>query len=204
MVAANQDIINLRGLSSTVAVDSGVADGSAKPMPSTSVRCAILFVDVCDSVGLYDTLGDRRALEVIDQCLREWSRAGASRLGVEIKRLGDGLIIAFPSVGHALAAVEDSVAATAADKLDVRAALHFGAILVHGRDAYGQSVNLTARLVQSTAAGRIVLSGAAAARLNACQRRRFAVQRHWQLKGFAPTIVVWPARLTDLAACKAA
>jgi len=200
MVAENQGIDSLHDPSSLFAVESRTDNGRAKAMPSTSVRCALLFVDVCDSVGLYDELGDRRALELIDRCLRAWSRAGVNRLGVEIKRLGDGLIIAFPTVAQALAAVEDSVTATAADKLEVRAALHFGAIIVHGSDAFGQSVNLTARLVQSTAAGRIVLSSAAAARLDACRRRRFAAQRHWQLKGFAQTIVVWPAQLTDLAA----
>jgi len=200
MVTEYQGINSLYDPSSIFAVESSTDNGPANAMPSTSVRCALLFVDVCDSVGLYDELGDRRALEVIDRCLHAWSCAGADRLGVEIKRLGDGLIIAFPTVAQALAAVEDSVAATAADQLDVRAALHFGAILVHGDDAFGQSINLTARLVQSTAAGRIVLSAAAAERLDASRRRRFAAQRHWQVKGFAQTIVVWPAELADLAA----
>ncbi|MEM7319175.1 MAG: winged helix-turn-helix domain-containing protein, partial [Pseudomonadota bacterium] len=90
----------------------------------------------------------------------------ASYSGRTVKLMGDGALIEFSSVTNALTcaveiqkALSECNAALASDeRLDFRAGLHLGDVLVDGSDIYGDGVNVAARLEQIAPPGGVVLS----------------------------------------------
>lgn len=132
-------------------------------MQETVIKAAILFADVAGSTRLYEALGDVRAQQLIAQCLQQMSDIVARHHGTVIKTIGDELMCQFPSAVAAVQAACDiqvtlHEGGTTPDspKLQVRIGLQYGDVIHKGKDLFGDTVNVAARMVANAGAGQIV------------------------------------------------
>jgi len=115
---------------------------------------AVLFADVTDSTRIYETLGDQQALALIEQLFGRLDKASSAHGGLVVKKLGDGLVCAFPTPDAALhAASEMQLAALRmpvtrpAERLAIKIGFTYGSVVLSGGDVFGDTVNVCARLV---------------------------------------------------------
>lgn len=115
---------------------------------------AVLFADVTDSTRIYETLGDARAHTLIEQLLWLLGNAAAGHGGTVVKKLGDGMVCAFPTSDAACEAACDmqlaalsTPAPRPADRLAVRIGFTFGPVVLSEGDVFGDTVNVSSRLV---------------------------------------------------------
>jgi class 3 adenylate cyclase len=113
---------------------------------------AILFADVTDSTTIYESLGDARALGLIDRLLQGLQADVVRAGGTVIKHLGDGIVCVFVDPGAAARTACDMQKAVAARdpeasrKLAIKVAFTFGPVVLAGDDVFGDTVNVCARL----------------------------------------------------------
>ncbi len=104
----------------------------------------------------------RHSAELIDPGIADYG-------GRIVKRTGDGLLVEFPSVVHAVECavlVQQGMAernrAVASDRrMDFRIGINLGDIIADGADIFGDGVNIAARLQELAAPGGICVSRAA-------------------------------------------
>jgi adenylate cyclase len=112
---------------------------------------AVLFADVADSTRIYETLGDTQALALINSLFGLLDKAAARHGGAVVKKLGDGMVCLFPEAAGAFQAACDmqmaATAAPAADRLGIKVGFTFGPVVLSEGDAFGDTVNVCARLV---------------------------------------------------------
>ena len=138
-----------------------------------SAHRVVAFVDVVDSVGLYDRIGDAAAQARIDEALA-FARACAEEGGGRcVKRNGDDILLLFPDPD----ATFDALVAIQTDAmLELRVGAHSGALLRKRGDVFGDTVNIAARLTAIARAREIVISETVHSGLDATHRaacRRF-------------------------------
>ena len=125
---------------------------------------AILFADISGSTQLYEQLGDEAAAAAVLSCLAELAGWVAETGGRVIQRVGDELMCLFPSVEAALdAAVEMQrvglrEGAKAGPPLAVRIGCHFGVIVEHGEDIFGDVVNVASRVTAFASEGTVMVT----------------------------------------------
>ena len=116
-------------------------------------RRAVLFADVCDSTAIYESLGDTKALALINRLLGHLDKKVAEYSGTVVKRLGDGMVCQFSAPDAALrAACEMQTAAFdlapgSTPKLAIKVVFTYGPVIMEGADVFGDTVNVAARLV---------------------------------------------------------
>lgn len=111
---------------------------------------AVLFVDVTDSTRIYETLGDTQALALIDELFGLLDKASTSHGGSVVKKLGDGMVCAFPDADAAFQAACDMQLAapgTGPERLTTKIGFTYGPVVLSGGDVFGDTVNVCARLV---------------------------------------------------------
>jgi len=133
----------------------------------TGLPCTILFVDVCDSTQLYETLGNARAQAIIAKTLDMLSRAATRHVGTIIKTIGDEVMCSFTTARDAAhAAVDMQLAVKQAAALEnlgikslaVRVGFHSGPVISHAADVFGDTVNVAARVVAHAKPGQILVA----------------------------------------------
>lgn len=150
-------------------------------MSSTAREHLIVgFVDIADSVGLYRREGDARAQRAVDHALAIAADAVAGVGGQVIKRSGDDLLLAF---GDANAALAGAAAIQRSSPLDVRIGLHAGNVLLRDSDAFGNAVNIAARLTAVARAREVLISRFVYARLRRDLRDQCRRFENLRLKG---------------------
>ena len=125
----------------------------------------ILFTDLVGSTQLWDELGDRAADELTRTHFRLLRDVVSGYGGHEVKNLGDGLMVVFPS---ALGAVSCAIAMQQAvydrnhehpDRpMQVRIGLHAGEPIRDKADFFGTSIVVARRLCDSAGGGQIFVS----------------------------------------------
>ena len=126
----------------------------------------ILVTDMVGSTRLAEELGDRtwwRILQAHAAVVRaEIERQG----GIEVKALGDGFIVVFPSARRAiLAAVGIQQALdrhrreSPAHPVELRIGLHTGDVVEADGDVFGQNVILAVRIADAAGPGEVLVSG---------------------------------------------
>jgi hypothetical protein len=111
---------------------------------------AVLFVDVTDSTRIYETLGDTRALASINQLFGLLDKASVRHGGTVVKKLGDGMVCAFPDADAAFQAACDMQLAapgSGPERLTIKIGFTYGPVVLSGGDVFGDTVNVCARLV---------------------------------------------------------
>ena len=135
-------------------------------MNSQTKKLAILFADISDSTGLYDSLGDAPARQLVAACLATLSDRAVACDGTLIKTIGDEIMCTFAEVSAALRAAKEMQRAIKADNqgnqqpLFVRIGVHFGDVICEAHDVYGDTVNVAARVTAMTRAGQIMTTRA--------------------------------------------
>jgi class 3 adenylate cyclase len=125
---------------------------------------AILFADVVGSTHLYEALGDERARETVQQCLKVMREATEQFGGTVIKTMGDEVMATFPSADDAMnAASQMQKRITSTPDPDangphvaIRIGCHFGPVVVEDRDIFGAAVHTANRMTSQAKAGQIL------------------------------------------------
>lgn len=158
----------------------------------------ILFTDLVGSTRLTQQLGDSAAMQLLHDHDRAVRRAVEDHGGSVIKHTGDGMMVAFGSVGAALeaaTAIQRTLQErnrTAQHPLGVRMGLAAGEPVMEHGDLFGASVQLAARLCDSAEPGTVLVSNAVRD-LAVGKRFPFLDRGERELKGFDE-----PVRLFEL------
>jgi adenylate cyclase len=174
------------------------------PNESSPDRTAtVLFADVSGSTKLYETVGDRAAMQAIDNCLARMRQSAESSGGRVVKTVGHQILVVFGTPDDAAAAschmqaAIEALPPVAGTQLGVQIGFHCGSVMQQGDDVFGDTVNIAARLASTAVAGQTVTSSDTAAELGrvyrAWTRRLYPIQ----IKGKAEAVelceLVWRA-----------
>lgn len=161
----------------------------------------VLFADVAGSTRLYEQLGDTEALRRVGACLKAASEAAQTYQGELVKTIGDEIMCVFPDSGSALlasCAMQSSVRSLPAvngQPMALRIGFHSGPVLRRDGDAFGDTVNVAARIVSLASAGQILVGDSACATLPAYLKFGVRALGHTSLRGRNAEIrlheVVW-------------
>jgi class 3 adenylate cyclase len=153
---------------------------------SVTRETTVLFADVSGSTRLYETAGDVKATEAIQDCLLRLREAAVAAGGRVVKTIGDEILALFPvadAAAEAAGAMQKSIetmAEVGGTKLGVRIGFHCGPVIQRDDDVFGDTVNLAARLVQQANKDQIITSAETAAVLGeayrASMRQLYAIQ----------------------------
>lgn len=127
-------------------------------------QVTVLFADVCDSTKLYESGGDKVAMEAVARCVDQLRKNVESSGGRVVKTIGDEVMAAFPTPDAAAIAASgmhyaiDALPPVGATKLAVRIGFHCGPVIQHDSDIFGDTVNLAARLVELAGRSQIFTS----------------------------------------------
>ena len=114
-----------------------------------TVQRAVLFLDVTDSTRIYESLGDARALALINGLFARLDGVVARHGGSVVKKLGDGMVCAFPdpdSAFHAACDMQMASQGPGPERLTIRVGFTFGPVVLSDGDVFGDTVNVCARL----------------------------------------------------------
>ena len=158
------------GNTQRMVLDSSLDNTQRVPGPDTprsSPLRAVMFADVSGSTHMYETLGDRKALAVIERCIKVMTRATEIHGGRLIKTIGDEVLVVFPDVPSGCRAAIDmqfgilSLPESMELGTSIYCGLHWGEVTFTDNDIFGDTVNVAARTVQAAKKGQIVISGEA-------------------------------------------
>jgi class 3 adenylate cyclase len=165
-----------------------------------SVERAILFVDLADSVPLFERLGDRAAAAFVQRLLDRLRAVVAGEGGRVVKSLGDGVLATFTEPTACLAAAERALALAEPPAAGIRAAIHLGPLVAGSDDVFGDAVNLAARIEARARPGEILASEAFVLALPAPLRARARPLAELLVKGRSAPVPLW--RIEPPAAAK--
>ena len=128
---------------------------------------AILFADVVGSTHLYEAMGDERARETVQQCLKVMREATEQFGGTVIKTMGDEIMATFPSADDAMSAgsqmqkriTSNSPAGANGTHVSIRIGCHYGPVVAEDRDIFGAAVHTANRMTSQAKAGQILTTG---------------------------------------------
>jgi len=162
---------------------------------------SVLFTDLVGSTQLLDRLGDDAGESVRQAHFGLLREAVRSRRGHEVKNLGDGLMVVFPS---ALDALDCAIAIQRRVRrhnqqgqgppLHVRVGVHVGEPIREEGDYFGTTVNVAKRLCDRAAADEILLSQLVVDLVGSRGAFAFRPMGDLELKGFARPV---PASALD-------
>jgi class 3 adenylate cyclase len=177
MKALAEQIRELRGI-----------DLRAEAAPDGTVT--ILFTDIENSTPITERLGDLRAQELLhvhNAIIREQI---AAHKGFEVKSMGDGFMIAFPSARRALLCaieIQRAFAAYSAAHPDaplrVSIGIHTGEAIKEVGDFYGKAVIIASRIGAHARGGEILVSSTLKDLTEHTGDLRFDTGREVELKG---------------------
>ena len=158
---------------------------------SEGAPLTILFTDVEGSTDLRTERGDAAAHRILRSHEDVVRRCVTDHDGKEIKALGDGFMVAFPSVRNALVCaiaiqreLEERNIESPGEELRVRIGINTGEVTVEGDDIYGQAVNAAARIAAKANGGEILVSEIVRQLAGSGPDFTFADRGRVRLKGF--------------------
>ncbi|MEM7275094.1 MAG: adenylate/guanylate cyclase domain-containing protein [Actinomycetota bacterium] len=154
----------------------------------TGDTITIVFSDIESSTERAAALGDTAWYDLLEAHNRLFRSTLPRWGGDEIKSLGDGFMMVFPSAAKALGFAASVQRAIERDKLDLRVRMgaHTGeAIADASGDLFGRHVILAARVANMAAGGQILASLVTREIAEGQEQFRFAAPTLAALKGFA-------------------
>lgn len=127
-------------------------------------QVTVLFADVSGSTKLYESVGDKAAMEAIARCIHLLRQTVESSGGRVVKTIGDEIMAVFPTPDAAANAASnmqyaiDALPPVGATKLGIRIGFHSGPVIQNDNDLFGDTVNLASRLVEQAARNQIIMS----------------------------------------------
>lgn len=159
---------------------------------------AILFTDLVSFSSWALEAGDESALELLRQVGEAAEGSVRDRGGKVVKRLGDGLMAAFPEPSEAVnaacrAQAELSEMEVGGYRPQLRGGVHLGRPRKLGGDYLGVDVNIAARLAEAASGGEVLVSEAVCRQLS---QESFDVRRkrRFRAKGAPKDLQVYSVR----------
>ncbi len=195
------DLRDDRGLRSTsidVLAESlngtGTDNSDDGPGQRESETLTLVFSDIESSTEQAERMGDRSWFAVLERHNYLIRRHIDVNGGREVKSIGDGFFLTFPSVGRAIrfaVDVQQELSRTADLDLRIRMGIHTGEAIVSGDgDLFGRHVNLAARIANLAAGAQILASFVVREIAAGRTDIRFAAPLTAELKGFDEPYVV--------------
>ncbi|MBI3155848.1 MAG: adenylate/guanylate cyclase domain-containing protein [Burkholderiales bacterium] len=164
----------------------------------------VLFADLRGSTGLFETLGNAEATSVVTHCVGAIAAPVADAGGQVVKTLGDGLMALFDRPAQAVQAaarmhdVLDSMVRRGGERgassglrgLKLQVTLARGEIVEMGSDAFGDAVNVAARLLDHAGDNETLATAEVVGALAAPQRARWRSLDRIALRGRAEPVQV--------------
>jgi class 3 adenylate cyclase len=165
-------------------------------MPATSTA-SFLFCDLVGSTALLTRIGDDASDDVRRRCFGTFREAAAEHHGVEVKTMGDGMLVLFSnSVGDAIGsaiAMQRGVARLDHESpllgLRLRVGVAVGEAGHEEGDWFGTPVIEAARLCAAARSGQILVTDLACRLVGRRGAYRFSSLGAMELKGLEPTLV---------------
>jgi adenylate cyclase len=155
---------------------------------------AIVFTDLEGFTRYTSERGDDAALALLDDHHKAVGPVVRSRGGRVVKRLGDGLMLVFPS-GEAAVLAALELQETAPDPLRLRAGVHVGDAVVTRDDVVGHVVNVAARVTECAKGGQVLTTTDVREAAGDLPRVSFGRARRARLKGVTEAVSVCPVSL---------
>lgn len=168
-----------------LAYDRPAAAGD--PAPSD---VAIAFTDFEGFTRFTAREGDEAARALLADHHRSVGPIVRSRGGRVVKRLGDGLMLSFPSAEAAVHGALELVEVPA--PLRLRAGVHCGEAVVTTDDLIGHDVNVAARVAASASGGQVLATVAVREAVGDLRGVRFGRARRRSFKGLGAPVSVCP------------
>jgi adenylate cyclase len=155
---------------------------------------AIAFTDLEGFTSYTASTGDDAASALLTEHHRTVGPVVRSRGGRIVKRLGDGLMLAFPSSDAAVYACLELLQ-TAPEPLRLRAGAHCGEVVAIRDDVIGHVVNVAARVAESAKGGDVLVTTTVRAAVGELRGVAFSRARKKVFKGVGEPISVCKATL---------
>lgn len=134
---------------------------SEEPGEGVTQHLAVVFTDLEGFTRFTARAGDEAATALLAEHHLAVGPIVRSRGGRVVKRIGDGLMLAFPDAAAAVHCAAELVG-TAPDPLRLRAGVHCGEVVVTRDDVIGHVVNVAARVTEAATGGQVLVTEAAA------------------------------------------
>ncbi|MCP4748514.1 MAG: adenylate/guanylate cyclase domain-containing protein [Desulfobacteraceae bacterium] len=152
-------------------------------------QCTILFADITGSTRLYDQLGDRKALELVNTCIGKIHTITEKYKGQIIKTIGDEVMCRFEHPDQAALSaiemnekiIEDYLMSQYSMRL--RTGFHHGPALKKVGDLYGDAVNVAARMASQAKSGQIITTRSTLERMSSSNRNKARLVDQTRVKG---------------------
>jgi len=163
-----------------------------------SVR-TVVFVDLTGSTGLFESVGNVVATQIVTRCTQAIGRHFARAGGHVVKYLGDGVLVLFDDTTAAVEAcvrvkellAENDIAELRRVPLEAKTGVERGLIVEHDGDCYGDAVNVAARLSDLAQPGEILVGESVYACLPDYHRVSCQNLERISIRGKAEPMRVW-------------
>lgn len=150
---------------------------------------SIVFTDLEGFTRFTSRSGDEAALELLAEHHRVIGPIVRSRGGKVVKRLGDGLMLSFPSPEAAVHAAIELVEVPP-EELRLRAGVHCGEAVLAKGDLIGHDVNVAARVAATAKGGQVLATATVRDAVGELRGITFGRARRRSLKGVDETVHV--------------
>ena len=157
----------------------------------TEGTVTIMFTDVEGSTRLLSTRGFTESHEIMKAYETIIDAKVAEYAGRRIKGLGDGFMISFGSVRHAVECALEIQRAIAEyskqnpeRKIRIRIGINTGEVVEEAGDIFGAAVNVAARVAGKAKGGEVLVSDVVRSLVGPMAEMKFAFRGRYKLKGF--------------------
>ena len=165
---------------------------------ASSTLVTLLFTDLVGSTELLSRTGDEKARHIFAAHHQLLTDTVAHHGGHEVKWLGDGLMVAFPSASDALSCAiamqQGAQRPVGGERLEIRVGLTAGEAMRDSADYFGTPVVMAKRLCDRAAAGQILCSDLVAGLLAGRPGFAFAAVGELDLKGLPHPVAAYEVR----------
>lgn len=159
------------------------------------IRC-VLFADLRGSAGLYESLGNAVASQLVFRTVAALGTVIARHEGLLVKTLGDGLMASFVDSSSAVAAAIDmhqtidgalpegwSEDTPLPHQLQLQIGMACGEVVEMAGDLFGDAVNIAARLLEHCGDRETLVTSSVVDSISRGQRGQFRLLDRLQLRG---------------------
>jgi adenylate cyclase len=168
-----------------LAYDHPASEGDPAPSP-----VSVVFTDLEGFTRFTARHGDEAARALLNEHHLHVGPIVRSRGGKVVKRIGDGLMLTFPSPEAAVHGALDLVEAPS--ELRLRAGVHCGEAVVTNDDLIGHDVNVTARVAADASGGQVLATVRLRDEVGELRGVQFGRARRRTFKGVGEAVSVCP------------
>ncbi len=170
-----------------------------------STPSTVVFADLTGSTPLFESLGDQRATETVMRLTQWIGDVMLAHGGRVVKKLGDGVLGVFGSAAQGVGAAAELQRShlihlqrwPAVARMEMHVGVATGGVLEVEGDAYGDAVNVAARLCERAGPGEIWTTDATAVGAGVVPHVQFRKLGVFELRGKSEPQVIFQAEWRD-------